>query len=474
MFCIGCGQKLHEGAAFCAGCGAKSVGNASAQQTKAPVTAQAPASTVRAVNFKCSVCSAPLKIPSNARGQVTCPYCKADCLIQGLINNAEMAAKENINSGYPLLASPSTLHSKLISVLAGSPNMPLDVFEQAEVIREEHHCVPAYCFSCGAKAEYSYEKGVDRIEIVVDNSGRWSLTGTREIVVTDWHHDTGSISGNYVVFTPGNKELAKQVSVLYGDLSSSKLIDFDDLIFTSDVQMRSFNLPQISAYNDYAITLIANALEKDATDSFFPQAYRNFSLNSAPVIQKEMTRVILGMYNIVFKYRDEEFSVWMSGDGERAYYESLPVDMQRTKTLESKKQSMERAVESIPAPRMGALRAGMALSVIVPIVLMFIRMPSWYQWWYGLCLGIWALLIFSQLKKKKPEKYDKKCEEVRANHQRDIDNYLAQPSKIVNTFIEKKRGLRGIYANAAIGQIDVAPVQPVRNEKPDPNNIWGT
>ena len=50
-----------------------------------------------------------------------------------------MADKENINSGFPLSTSPATLHRKLVSLGADTPNMPLDVFEKDEVVREEHY-----------------------------------------------------------------------------------------------------------------------------------------------------------------------------------------------------------------------------------------------------------------------------------------------------------------------------------------------
>ena len=102
--------------------------------------------TVTVQGLICSNCESPLKIPKNSKGHVKCPHCKTDQIIQGLVKNAEIAAKENINSGLPLNSTPATLHRILVLSLCNYTALPLDVFEKAEVIREERYCVPAYVF----------------------------------------------------------------------------------------------------------------------------------------------------------------------------------------------------------------------------------------------------------------------------------------------------------------------------------------
>jgi len=125
--------------------------------------------TVTAKSFCCNNCGSPLKIPKNSRGIVNCPFCKTDCILEGLVKNAEIAAKENIESGIPLCASPSTLHRKLVSLLSESPYMPPDVFEKVEVVREERYCVPAYCFHCNGTESFTYDvSNIRQHKIVVD------------------------------------------------------------------------------------------------------------------------------------------------------------------------------------------------------------------------------------------------------------------------------------------------------------------
>ena len=148
MFCSKCGQSMGDDVRFCPGCGA-GVGG---EQPAASKTV----STVMAKNFRCNGCGESLKIPQNARGVMKCPSCKTECLLDGIIKNAEMAAKENINSGIPLTATAAILHGQIISILSKSSQIPLDVFEKAEVIREERYCVPAYCFEYNGEAPFSY------------------------------------------------------------------------------------------------------------------------------------------------------------------------------------------------------------------------------------------------------------------------------------------------------------------------------
>jgi hypothetical protein len=118
--------------------------------------------TVLVRNFRCNSCGNQLEIPSNSKAPVRCPFCRTSCIIDGVIRNAEIAAKENINSGVHLFATPATLHCQLVSIL--TPHHLLLDFEKIEVVREERYCVPAYCFYCNGTASFTYEKGVERTE----------------------------------------------------------------------------------------------------------------------------------------------------------------------------------------------------------------------------------------------------------------------------------------------------------------------
>ena len=57
-------------------------------------------------------------------------------------------------------------------MLTAFPDMPLDVLDSVEVIKEEHICVPAYLFYCNAMCQFTYDAGNERQHkniIIYDN-----------------------------------------------------------------------------------------------------------------------------------------------------------------------------------------------------------------------------------------------------------------------------------------------------------------
>lgn len=165
--------------------------------------------TVMARDFRCNSCGAPLKIPKNSRGHVTCPSCRNECVLEGLAKIAEIAAKENINSGIPLTASPATLHRQLVRALYESPDTPVDVFDKIEVVQEKHYCVPAYCFYCNGTASFTYEAGNRREHKTAIDLGDRTRVETERY--TEWTHMSGSASISATLFAPGERKLAPQI-----------------------------------------------------------------------------------------------------------------------------------------------------------------------------------------------------------------------------------------------------------------------
>ncbi|MCL2024082.1 MAG: hypothetical protein FWG82_06920, partial [Oscillospiraceae bacterium] len=420
--------------------------------------------SVSVKDFKCSGCGTPLKIPKNSRGQVTCPSCKKDSVIEGLSFNAEMAAKENINSGYPLFAPRATLHRKLVSTLSNSPNLPLDVFEHAEVIREEHHCMPAYYFDCSATAHFNYEKGVDRTQVYTVDRG--SYVETRERTYTDWMPANGSISENRTVFAPGNRTFVKQFQRLYGDFTTNKLIDFDSLEFPPDVETSNFDIPQIAAFNEFVTGFFEQLLREKAVATISTFQYQNFAMGGSPSIHKEMNRVFLGMYNVVFRYRDMEYSVWMSGDGEKVYHEAMPVDMQRKSALENKHQAMQHALASIPVPSTGLFTAGMWSAIGLAVVFLFLPTPINI---IGLLLFTGGAITCGVLKSTRMKPYRAYYAQVQAGHQNDIAAFEGQVVNAVRQFNTRKQALRGIYVDLT-GDASAFPAVQAQNSGPGQQN----
>jgi hypothetical protein len=409
-------------------------------------------------DFRCNGCGAPLPIPKNSKGHVKCPSCKTECVIEGLVKNAEIAAKENINSGYPLFAAPTALHRRLLTLLSASSSMPLDGFEKGEVVREEHYCVPAYCFYCNGTASFTYEVGNERSQTyTVDRGDRVEV---RERTRVEWSPGSSSAAVSQTVFVPGNRKLADEIEKLYKYFDPNKLIDIEELDFPTDVETFTYNLPQPAAFTEYVVPGIEALLEEKAQDSIAKQNTRGFSMGGIN-IQKEAVRVFLGLYHVVFKYNGKEYSFWATGGLEDYINEGMPVDTQRQKELEAKKQAKAQAVASLPVPKTGWINFGkwICILVAVPALLLGLLMTcaadyfgsdAGYAATLAIVLGggvvfLIGAILLGKLRAGKRAPYLAKKAEVEAQHQKEIDDFEAQPKMLLEELKKQKKALRGIY-----------------------------
>ena len=397
--------------------------------------------------FKCNGCGAPLPIPKNSKGHVKCPSCKTECVIEGLVKNAEMADKENINSGFPLTATPAALHRHLVSFLFESPTIPVDVFEKGEVVREEHYCVPSYLFYCNGTASFTYEAGNVRQHKTAIDLGDRTRVETQNYM--EWTQMSGTANASATLFTSGNRAAAFQVEELYMFLDPNELIDFDELDFPPDVVTYDYNLPQAASFNEYVRPHMEELLEKKARESLKGRDTKNLSMGGGCRIDKdEIVRVFLGLYRVVFRYGEKEYPVWVTGDGEDAFHEGMPEDTQRDNILEGKKQSMEQAVASIPVPKTGGLTAGIdgcilvAAFSLVSIVIGVFPTPIGI---IGAIIASVGAIVFGVQSSKKKAPYNAECAEVRAKFQKEIDDFESQVPNLIQQFKAQKKALRGIY-----------------------------
>jgi len=397
-----------------------------------------------AKTFQCSGCGAPIPIPSNSKGRVKCPSCKIDCVLEGLVKNAEMAEKENINSGIPLSASPATLHKQLVNVLSESPCLPLDIFEKGEVVREEHHCAPAYLFYCNGTGSYTYDIAQWTTHKTAIDLG--DSTRVEKEQIKDYRAMSGQANVSDQVFTSGNRAVVPQINGLYMFLDANKLVDYDELAFPHDVITYEYNLPQAAAFNEYVKPYMEKLLEKQARKILDGQDYRNFVMGGGNRIDKdEIVRVFLGFYHIVFKYGDKEYSIWVTGNGEKVINGGVPVDTHQQEAVRTKKQAMEREVSSIPVPNTSSFMLKLGVSIIGGIILGLV-----FHWAF-LIFGFAGAAYFWMQKNKLMNPYNAQCAAIRAKYQNEINALESRWKNVVQQFKERKKGIRGIYEAEVTG-----------------------
>ena len=379
-------------------------------------------STMQVRDFRCNNCGAPLSIPRNSKGKVVCPSCKTECIIEGLVKNSEIQAKEDINSGIPLVADPSVLHECLVNILTSSPCMPLDVLEKANVIKEEHLCVPAYLYYCNASASFTYEAGNQREHKTAIDLG--DKTRVEKETYTEWTQMSSMTSTSATLIASGNREYSSQIQQLYMQYDSNKLIDVEELDFPFDVETCSYNLPQSAAFNDYVKPYMERMLARKAEESLDGKTYKNLVMGGSNIQKDEIIRIFLGLYHIVYEYNGKQHSVYITGDGKNYIYDDAPIDSQRQQLLEEKKS----AKNSMPK-KTGLF---LALMIICTIAALFT---------YGITLI--GTILFGVFYFKRKKEYNN----AQANCQKEIDEFVAQSDNAKNQFLQNGNRLNGIYAN---------------------------
>lgn len=372
-------------------------------------------------DFHCNNCGAPLEIPRNSKGKVICPSCKTECVIEGLVKNAEIQEKENINSGIPLQTDGLVLNQHIVNILANSPCMPLDVFEKAVIIKEEHICVPAYLYYCNAMAAFTYEAGNQREHKTAIDLG--DRTRVEKEQYTEWTQMSSTASTTATLLASGNREYSEVIQELYMHLDPNQLIDIEDLDYPFDVQTASYNLPQSAAFNEYVKPYMEKLLEQQAIDSLNGKTYKNISMGGSNIQKDEIIRVFLGLYHIIYEYNGKQYSVYITGDGQNYTTDDVPVDSQRQQII-AEKEATKKAVKN--------KHKWFMIGAIICTIAAFFTM--------GITLiGTIVCIVFYV-------KFKKEYNSAQSVIQQEIDSLVGEAEQAKQQFLQKKQPLNGIYS----------------------------
>lgn len=465
MFCVSCGNKLRDGATFCGNCGTSVGGGVPEQAPMAhstqqgyqaqplqsvlpaystqpmypaqsaypvqPIYAAPQAHTTMVRDFRCNGCGTPLKIPTNSNAPVRCPSCRTECLIERAIQNAEIAAKMDINSGVPLSATTEKLHDIVVSVLSKSPAMPFDVFDKVTIIREEHYCAPAYIFHCNGTESFTFDVGHKRSQDVARDDGEYTWVETRTRTEYSTSSSNASVRADIIVSGNKSKDMVKIIKRLYEKIDTNKLVDIEELVYPFDVITEKADMPQATAYSEIVVPIIDAKLKDEIARQISGKTTRNLTYGGSN-IQKEVTRIYLGIYRIVFTYESKEYSVWVRGDGSKWWWnEGIPEDAQRKQQIEAIEQAKEKALAAVEEPKTGALTVFLFLGILAAI-------PT-----FGVSVIISIICGIVRYKKKK--EYSEKLTSINSKHKDGVDAFEGQTEAVVQQFKSSNKKLRGIY-----------------------------
>lgn len=372
-------------------------------------------------SFRCTNCGASLEVPKGAGGKVTCPYCKTVCVIENYTQNAQIKEKSNINSGLPLTASQEQLHSIILRELTTEQAMPLDALENVIVLQEEHLCIPAYMFACNAMESFTYEVGNQR-ERVVDN---------KKETYTEWSQMSSMASATHTVVVSGNKEQEELVQELYWDLSPSSLVDVEELEFPADTENFSYDMPEVTAFSQYAKPEIEKQLQAQAKQQLVGKQIRSFNMGGVNIQKDSTVRILLGVFHLTYSYQDRTYELYVSADGSKVIASGHPVDTARKQLYET----LQKDLEQLKGSGCGVLSCGIAALIggIFFTPLLFLA-------------AILILVGIRNLVKVSSAESAKKAE---------FKEFTSQKEEVVRAFIQRGKPLNGVYQNLQLGSTEL-------------------
>jgi hypothetical protein len=383
-------------------------------------------------DFHCTSCGAALPIPKNSKGHVACPFCRNEMVIESLVKNAEIIDKENINSGVSLNATSAILHRHLFKQLAETHCIPLDAFDEVEVIREERYCYPAYCFSCNATASYMCEVGKAVKSRTTEDLGDKVQTTTYTDI--QWEPLSGNVSVTKSVTVPGNKASVQQIIELYSGYDHNRFEDVEDLVFPPDTESHKYNLPIPVAFDQYAAPMIEELLGQKVKDHLSNRNVRNITFGGSNT-QKDTVRLYLGLYHIIYKYGSSEYSCWATGDGQKCWHDKpLPPDPQRVTAYQTKEAAASVSPKSAVGWIVGAVICG---------VIAFFTFTSSVLLGLLLLAGAGGLGYGYVPAKKRADEHNAQLEHAKA----DFESFKSQETAVIQRFKQQNQALRGIYSD---------------------------
>jgi len=418
--------------------------------------------------FICDSCRALVELPKPLTDIMHCHACGKDCEMGGFVKMVEIATKGNIDSGISFTASPALLHSNIVNILSKSPDMPLDIFEKAEIVREEHYCVPAYYFQCIGTEPFTYDvSSVRQHKTAIDLGDR---TRIEREAYDEWDNGrNSSVNVREAFIVSGNKEFVEIISNVYKYFNAKQIVGIDELEITSDVVTYPQDLSYIVAFNEYVVPNIEKKLKEKARASIASHFTRNLHMGGSNIQKDETVRVFCSIYRVVISYGEIEYSVWFNGNGSQWYTpDDLPMDLSivdivyeeqknvvETKDLDKLNEQLEQ-IDLLESQEMETLDRSIGCVSIVTaslgltsIILGFAIHPIFF-------LGIVFFLpvILPILKARKQS-------EVNTSYLKLSDDDFLTPTryvkitvkeqhdKIVKDFKAQKQALRGIYEHVS-------------------------
>jgi len=426
MFCSCCGSAIEANASFCANCGAR--------VNKGAVQTNLHTESTRTVELKCNSCGASLDVPQSISGVVVCPYCNTKCVIERTVTDKSASQNSSTEEALclPFSSSATKLHRLLIDFFVKNKHIPNDIFECAEVIREEHCFVPVYIFNCNGSEAFTYDiKNIRTYKTAVKDGDDVHM---QNVDYEEWDNGNSSTASvRASVIATGCYSFERVVPSLYERINTSHLCKVSDAVLPADTRKLYDATPMPTVFERYVVPAVENELKSKAYDILSGQSFRNLRMCGAN-IQKDITKLYLGIYKIIYKYKEKEYEFFVSHDGLRVYTENAPYSDALDDLIKKKKEQCTREKSSLVMPNTSGYTVGRTLSLAVGIPFVLIAGSalstvsdelSMVACLLLLSIPIFGSIFFGKLKNNAMKPYFDKRDEIERRYADEIEQISA-------------------------------------------------
>ncbi len=331
----------------------------------------------------CCGCGAPLEMPQAGAKKIKCPYCDVENIIGASVGAPGIFNGENVVGGLDFGLTDAKIHKLLIDILALDRCTPADVYEKSVVKSVNKLIIPAYWFdNCSGMATAQYEKGLEKEyrEVVSDDDDGIRVETKYR---TEWFPMSIAVSESTDFLVSASKQYNEIFKMLYSNTHSPAIIDVKKLEYPADCTAVENDTPEAVAFNQTVKALMEDAINKKAVSTLNAKNIRNIQLNGISIHKGDVSRVAVGIYEIVVEYGGTDYYIYLSGDGVSYAYSTLPSDSNLEALLAQKDEAIKAAdsgkrVALIITAIVLAVIGVLTLAAIVGVVFLAAAAVVWF------------------------------------------------------------------------------------------------
>ena len=306
----------------------------------------------------CSGCGAALE-PQGNPTKIKCPYCDTVNIIRNSGNGRSIFEEQNITGGTEFKLNKQRLHKCIVDVLGMPETPPLDIYKNSTVKSVNRRMIPAYWFTnISGMGTAQYEKGMDRQYSEIQGSGENMHSVEKHR--TEWFPMSMSVNDTCSFLMAGNRKFEKVISVLYGMHNKPEIIDIARAEVNDGATMEDYDIQDSDIFNRLVKPAMDEHLKQKAVQSLGQNDVRNLSMTGTMVMNGDVKKILLAIYEIVIEYGGKDYIFYLSNDGNRYSVEALPVDQQRLAQVNA----LKKRINDIKAGNSNGL---MTLGIILAI-----------------------------------------------------------------------------------------------------------